>query len=260
METEIQKTDTDILLRTALDVGAGLLRCGGEIQRVEDTVSRICYAYGAVHVEVFTITSLIVASVRMPDGSYSNQTRRLRNPSVNNLYQLSMYNAISRDICDGRISLDEAQAKLHEVKYKMPYPDWVLYIGSFLAAGGFTLFFGGDFLDAIVAALIGLGINFLETRRPTFINGMAQSVVSSFAAGILAMLLTYFGICHNVDKVMIGTIMLMIPGLTIGTSIRDMLCGDTLTGSMRLAQSIILAIVIALGYVGAQLLMEVILK
>ncbi|MBQ7381094.1 MAG: threonine/serine exporter family protein, partial [Clostridia bacterium] len=55
----------DDLLRLALDVGEGMLKNGGEISRVEDTVERICRAYGAEHVEVFTIISVINASVRI---------------------------------------------------------------------------------------------------------------------------------------------------------------------------------------------------
>jgi uncharacterized membrane protein YjjP (DUF1212 family) len=57
----------DQLLCLALDVGEGVLKNGGEVHRVEDTVERICHAYGASHVEVFAITTLILASVRMED-------------------------------------------------------------------------------------------------------------------------------------------------------------------------------------------------
>jgi uncharacterized membrane protein YjjP (DUF1212 family) len=249
----------DAALCTALDVGEGLLRCGGEIQRVEDTITRICRAFGAVHVEAFTITSLIIASVRMPDGSYSNQTRRIFG-STNDLHKLSMYNAISREICNGQINIEVAQEKLKKVKKSLPYPKWVSYIGAVLAAGGFALFFGGNIVDAISAAAIGVIMTVLELHKPKFLNAMSQSLVSSFAAGLISMLLLWLGVGINVDKVMIGTIMLLIPGLTIGISVRDMLYGDTISGFMRMVQSLLLAVIIALGYGGAIILAGVILK
>ena len=56
--------DTEALLECALDVGEQMLICGAEISRVEDTVERICYAYGASRVDVFTITSCINATVK----------------------------------------------------------------------------------------------------------------------------------------------------------------------------------------------------
>ena len=81
---EIYKDDfTEYLLCLALDVGEGMLKNGAEVARVEDTIERICQAYGAVHVEVFTIISMINAAVRMPDGSYSSQLRRVKQTSTN---------------------------------------------------------------------------------------------------------------------------------------------------------------------------------
>ena len=63
MEIQKRTADTDIyaeyLLCLALDVGEGMLKNGGEISRVEDTIERICKAYGAAHVEVFSIISFI---------------------------------------------------------------------------------------------------------------------------------------------------------------------------------------------------------
>jgi uncharacterized membrane protein YjjP (DUF1212 family) len=56
------------------------------------------------------------------------------------------------------------------------------------------------------------------------------------------------GIGENIDKIMIGTIMILIPGLSFGNSLRDLICDDTLSGTMRLIQTLKLAIIIAVGY------------
>ena len=45
----------------------------------------------------------------------------------------------------------------------------------------------------------------------------------------------------NMDKIMIGDIMLLIPGIPATNSIRDMLMGDTISGLMRLIESILWA-------------------
>ena len=42
------ESDADFLLRTALDVAALTLRSGGEIHRVEETIRRICSAFGGI--------------------------------------------------------------------------------------------------------------------------------------------------------------------------------------------------------------------
>ena len=43
----------------ALEIGEHIQRSGGEISRVEDTIKRICKAYGAIHVDAFALTSII---------------------------------------------------------------------------------------------------------------------------------------------------------------------------------------------------------
>ncbi|MEG2144944.1 MAG: threonine/serine exporter family protein, partial [Oscillospiraceae bacterium] len=39
----------------ALDIGEKMLISGAEISRVEDTIERICVAYGSVNTHVFTV-------------------------------------------------------------------------------------------------------------------------------------------------------------------------------------------------------------
>jgi uncharacterized membrane protein YjjP (DUF1212 family) len=80
---------------------------------------------------------------------------------------------------------------------------------------------------------------------------MVKSLISSFAAGILSVLCVKVGFGHHVDKIIIGTIMLEIPGLSFGNALRDLLCGDTLAGTMRLIQAILQTLMIALGYMAA---------
>ena len=55
----------------------------------------------------------------------------------------------------------------------------------------------------------------------------------------------------NLDKIMIGDIMLLIPGIAATNSIRDMLMGDTISGMMRLIESILWAGALACGFMAA---------
>ena len=45
------------LLQLVSDIGFDMLSYGGEIYRVEETVKRICFAYGIEIVDVFAIPS-----------------------------------------------------------------------------------------------------------------------------------------------------------------------------------------------------------
>lgn len=248
-------TDAGTILAIALDVGAETLRVGGEIHRVEDTVTRICRAYGAETVEVFAITSLITAEVRMPDGSYATRNRRVPT-TYNHLARLEALNALSRTICKQPISADEVAARLDAIRRYRPVPEWLCYVGGMLATGGFAVFFGGTLWDGLAAAAIAFLLTLFARLRPLQINSMVKSLISSFAAGILSVLCVTIGFGDNVDKIIIGTIMLEIPGLSFGNALRDLLCGDTLAGTMRFIQAILQALMVALGYMAALVLLR----
>jgi uncharacterized membrane protein YjjP (DUF1212 family) len=238
---------TDRLLCLALDVGEGILRNGGEINRVEDTIERICKAYGAAHVEVFTIISVIHAAIRMPDGSYSSQMRRVRVTS-NNLAKLEDFNALSRHICKEKPSFEDFDEKIREVKSHRGYPKSVQIAASGVATGGFALFFGGSIKDALVATVLGVLIALIDMYSSKRLNNMAKTVISSFAATVLAALCVKLGIGDSVDFIMIGTIMILVPGVAFGIAMRDLLCGDLLAGTLKTLQACMLALMIAFGY------------
>lgn len=245
-------TSADTILCSALDIGEHILKNGGEIHRVEDTIERICRSFGAEHVEVFTITSLIVASVRMPGGEYSHQMRRIYK-ITNNLYMVEAMNGISRCLCSGEIPISELRSKIVEAKNKRPYHELILYLGAMMASGGFAVFFGGSVLDGVCAAVIGVLMTAIDRHMPRFINRMISTVILSIIAGVIGILLCRVGIGTSADKVMIGTIMLLIPGLSLGNSIRDLLGGDTISGALRLIESLLLALMIAFGFAVAML-------
>ena len=245
---EIYKDDfTEYLLCLALDVGEGLLKNGAEVARVEDTIERICYAYGAVHVEVFTIISMINAAVRMPDGSYSSQLRRVKQTSTN-LDTLEGLNTLSRKICREKPTLDEFDDMLHKLKERRAYPKTVNVLASAVATSAFCLFFGGGLIDAVLTFLIGVGIFYISNFPSVRLNSMAKTVISSFVAATVAGIANMIYPLFNVDAIIIGSIMLLVPGMMFGTAMRDLLCGDLIAGTLKILQAIIQTLMIGFGY------------
>ena len=68
----MEKRYTD-LLTGLLNMAEAMLVCGSEITRVEDTVTRMGLAYGAVDMNVFVITSCIIITIGTPDGQEMTQ-------------------------------------------------------------------------------------------------------------------------------------------------------------------------------------------
>ena len=95
MDTQARR---EAALACILDLGELLLTSGAEVMRVEDTVARLCAAYGFETTDVFTITSSIVVTARAPDGRVLTQTRRIRERSTD-LGCVERVNALSRRLC-----------------------------------------------------------------------------------------------------------------------------------------------------------------
>lgn len=240
----------DYILGKALDVGENILRCGGEAHRIEDTVTRICSAYGAVHTDVFALPSLIVAGVRLADGSTSSQVRRVYKTS-NNMYKLDEMNTISREVCNGVIPLEQVEKKIHTALTTKPFPKYLSILGGVIASSAFAVFFGGNLWDALATAIAGFFVSVMNRVKLNLINKMLFTVAQSFVGALCGLLLVHYGIGQNIDMVMIGTIMLLIPGLAFGNAVRDLLFGDTVSGIIQLVQAILTAVMVAFGFIVA---------
>lgn len=240
----------DFILCKALDIGENILKCGGEPHRIEDTIERICTAYGAEHTDVFALPSLIIAGVRMADGKTFSQVRRVYK-TANNMYRLELMNDISRKICEGKISLDDVDTEISKALDTKPFNRYLALLGGVLGAGGFAVFFGGTLYDALAAAIAGFVVSVFNLHKVKFGSQMFYTIAVSFIGALTGLILFRIGLGDNIDMIMIGTIMLVIPGLAFGNAVRDLLFGDTVSGIIQLVQAILVAVMVAFGFIAA---------
>ncbi|MCI8402273.1 MAG: threonine/serine exporter family protein [Lachnospiraceae bacterium] len=237
------------ILYEALNIGEQMLICGAEVRRVEDTIFRICQAYGMKRVDVFTITSSIIVTVQTPKDEIVTQTRRIAGYEMN-LSRLSQLNALSREICARRISPDMVEDKIRSILTVPPEPVWQEYLCYCLVSGMFTLFFGGGPADGLASVLTGaLLCVVVRQNRQRIHNRLLAALCSAVFTGLAAGVMVRLGLGQQISKILIGNIMLLIPGIPLTNSIRDMLSGDTMSGILRLCESLLLAVAIAGGMV-----------
>ena len=102
------------ILNFAVDVGVELLNCGAEIQRVEETMTRILSAYGCNDAEVSATPVNIIATVS--DNSLPlTKSARIKYRDTN-LYRLEQLNALSRRICETKPDILMARKQLAKIK------------------------------------------------------------------------------------------------------------------------------------------------
>ena len=243
----VQETP-DLVLSCILDMGEILMTSGAEVLRVEDTMARLCSAYGFCKINVFSITSSIVLTVQSPDGKIHTQTRRIPSRATD-LNKITLVNSLSRQLCRFPLSVEQFQAKLSEIRKSKTYSLPVQCLCYAVNSTAFSIFFGGSAWDGFAAAISGVmlfGIlYFIQKLR---MNSILQSLLASAFTAFVVTFMVYIGIGDSPEKITIGNIMLLIPGVSFTTSLRDLINGDTISGLIGLSEAIIKAIAIAIGF------------
>lgn len=236
------------LLDCAMDIGEQMLICGAEVHRVEDSIERMCQAFGAKRVDVFIITSSMVVTVFVEDEVSFTETRRI-SASGTDMERLHRLNQLSRKICQENMTAEEIKKEYEQCIDSRPYPFWLVCLSYGMIAGAFTAFFGGGIRDIILSPMIGIAISLITyLAEKVVMNKIFVKFLCSFVISALAFLSLKLGWIASVDKVIIGNIMVLIPGIGLTNAIRDLFVGDSIAGILRLVEAVLIALAIAAGY------------
>ena len=243
--------DYNKLLDLAADIGYRLTMCGAETFRVEESINRILDSYG-IQSEVFAIPNCLHVSIETPDGTPITRMRRIGTHG-NDLDAVEKYNTMCRTICRKKPDLDTARAWLEATdNARVYYSSYAIMFGYFLGSFGFSIVFGGSLVDAFFAGLCGLIVywvnGFMESLHA---NAFFSTIAAAFFLALPAYALAVVGIVDNADMVIIGALMLLVPGLLFTNAMRDIIFGDTNSGVNRIVQVFLTAAAIALGTAAA---------
>lgn len=246
----------DHILHTLLDFGEMMIESGAEVNRVEDSLTRLGVSYGASKINVYAVTAHIIISLIDTSGITHTQLRRLESVACTDFSRLEKLNGLSRAKCSGKIDETQFEESFEALKEYKPN-QLKLYIGSMLAAGAFAVFFGGTVPDGLAAVVFAVLIYFMQSKFRSFCpNTIIFNLLTSFLVGICICFTSQL-FSLNADKIIIGDIMLLIPGIAFTNSIRNLLVGDTNTGVIRMVETILWAASLALGFVLSMMLIGV---
>lgn len=239
--------ETKEILNIAVELGDNMLRSGAEIYRVEDTITLIMKSFNVRKFDVYVLSNGIFASA---DEDYDDACSVIRHVPLGsvNLAKISGYNQIARDLCNHKYSPEEARRHMEKVKNSPDYPKWLMILSAGVGSGAFSYLFGGTVTDALCAVLIGIveWLIFMAMSRhkiSLFIKNVFTSVW--ICVGALCLYTVFPGL--NLDKIIIGAIMPLVPGIAFTTSIRDFYNEDHLSGTIHLINALLIALCIAVG-------------
>ncbi|GAB6170454.1 threonine/serine exporter family protein [Clostridium carnis] len=238
--------DMDELLHVATFAGKIMLESGGETYRAEEIIWRICKIYGVDEAESFVTPTGIMVSV-CHEGKTCSLIRRVSTRTID-LDRVDKVNDLSRNIVSRNLSVKDLKAQLNIINNGERYNKYTTILISALGAFCFVFLLEGTLIDAIGAFFIGIIIKLTSIKfeslqiNPFFINSICAGI-----AAIMAIFFLKIGFINSIDKTIIGSIMLLVPGLAITNAIRDTISGDLVAGLTRSAEAFLIAISIAVG-------------
>lgn len=246
MNTDQAQNEREILL-LALKAGRILLENGAEIFRAEETVYRICHHYGLKSASAFVLSNGIFLT---SGDEEETQFAKVQQIPVNNanLSRVAEVNDLSRRIEAGFCSLQDVRRELNRIENM---PDFPMHL-QFLAAGAsgacFSIMFHGDFHDAVCSFFIGiLFYLYLQKIGKPMFSKIVCNIIGGAWITAMSIFCYKLNLGHHMEAMMIGGIILMVPGVAFTNAIRDMADGDYISGSVRMLDAVLVFFCIALG-------------
>ncbi|TXK70047.1 threonine/serine exporter family protein [Paenibacillus sp. N3.4] len=234
------------IAQVCLLAGKIMLESGGETYRVEDTMSRVARAFGVPNSHCFVTPTGIIFSIDGPE-----QTTRLIRISARStdLRKVTVVNAISRRISQAELTAAEAYRLLEEIDASsIGYSNGLKIAAAAIASGCFLIMYKGtwsDFLPAVVAGGVGLAsLSYVHRFVP--IKFFAE-FLSALLIGLISLLFVMIGLGHDLDKIIIGSVMPLVPGLLITNAVRDLMAGHFVSGLSKGAEASLTAFAIGAG-------------
>lgn len=240
------------VLELAVQAGEILLENGAEVFRVQQTMEIIAAAYGAEEFHVYVLTNGIFASMA-EDGV--NHVARLENvPQASvHLGRIDGVNTLSRQIAQGNVPMEQAFDELDRIRAipVLSLPLQMLACGA--GSAFFALLFGGKWPDFFCAFAAGLLLHvYLWRAEKNKTNKIITRLMGAALVTAVASVCMVVGVGNDMDKIIIGSIMPLVPGIALTMAIRDFFNSDYLSGTIRLIDALIIGLSIATG-VGAVL-------
>ncbi len=242
---DISQNDVFDLMMLA---GKILLENGAEIFRVEETMKIIAGYYHVNGLDTFVLANGIITTMKM-EGKESRTGQVMHIPlSPVHLGRVTEVNRVSREIVSGRYTIEEAMEELNRIE-ALPFETKklrILFAG--IGSASFCYLLGGSLLDSLVAFIAGFVLYIVmiimqKAKTPE----MLSIVFGSALVTVVSILLYTAGIGDNINNIMIGSIICLVPGVSFTTAVRNFFNSDYLSGTVRLVNALLVSISIAVG-------------
>lgn len=237
--------ENEMAIDCFLLAGRIMMESGAETYRVEDTMLRMARSQNMGDAQSYVTPTGIIFSL--------GRTQPTRITSISNrvtdLHRIVLVNDVSRKLTSQIITLEQAYDELKHIdKTNYFLPVFLQVIAASIASSCFLILFNGMWSDApaaFVAGGVGLYVVIVvhELTRVKFFSEFLAALV----VGMIAYFAVQGGFGTQLDKIIIGGVMPLVPGLLITNAVRDLMAGHFTAGMAKGAEAFLTAFAIGSG-------------
>ena len=243
METKEQ--NYEMALDTFLLAGKIMMESGAETYRVEDTMLRMARSQSIEDAQSYvTPTGIILSLGRRQITKITSISTR-----ITDLHKIAKVNSVSRKLSSKIITLEEAYdelLKIQKTNYFLPVHLQIL--AASIASSCFMIMFDGLWSD-IPAAFVAGGVGYfvvLIIQDMTKVKFFSE-FFASLVVGLIASLAVHFELGSEMDKIIVGSVMPLVPGVLITNAVRDLMAGHFTAGIAKGTEAFLTAFAIGSG-------------
>ncbi|AMA64340.1 MULTISPECIES: threonine/serine exporter family protein [Kurthia] len=237
--------EEELAINCFLLAGRLLVQCGAETYRAEDTMLRMAQSQGYPDAQSFVTPTGIIFSA-----GHERPTRIAQIPSrTTDLEKIAQVNNVSRNLTARNYSIEKAYEELQRIeKTNFFFPTWVQILAAAIASACFLILFRGIWSDMPIAFIAGGAgfIVFMAIHSLTKVKFFAEFTGALFV-GVIAFYAVEFGYGSQLDKIIIGSVMPLVPGVPIANAVRDLMAGHFVSGVAKGVEAFLTATAIGAG-------------
>ena len=242
------ESETQNEMDAVLQAGRLLMESGAEIYRIEDTMGHMAKSLGIRDFSTYVVNRGVMISGLNRSGLKESRVLATSAPSIH-LGKLEEVNRLSRELAEQpNQPVSSIFQKLRTIEHKTFYRPLEDIIACVIGAGSFSLALGSSWIDGTAAAISGLFVGIGMQLFSRFIHtSFLQIILSSAIAALSANILYTLGIGQHRSVIILGTLMILIPGAYFVNAIREFTQNNYYSGLALMLSGVSTCLSISVG-------------
>lgn len=230
-----------------MDLGRAFHEYGASSMRLEQALEQVSISFN-LEGQFFCMPTSLLASFYVPGDGYLSRMERV-SPGGVDLEKLSLVDELCDQVLSGQLSIDEGRKALKSIrKQKSRYSNILVVFCYALTGACLTIFLNARPIDSICSFLVGGLIGFVTVisgKHPRFAR--VYEALSAIIATIAAYALTPWFPTLSPNVVILSSLIVLIPGLSLTISMSELATQNLVAGSARFMEAMTVLLKLIFG-------------